>query len=205
VLFLDMWVEAILEMDRKGNLDGIDDVICEWPELNVPQHSQTTLSTRDAWLKYKSLPGRRAFQFFFTLPAPTITFKGDLVDNEMMFAELKEAEGTSLYTPFSKPFKLNIDDVYRRDTNEPIKPFLETGMELKTVADRVRGYFAHVENKSIGTVGLLERKPVIGLSKSWIGKESHPYADTLNDAPDDETLETYKSGVAIVGGELNHD
>ena len=123
----------------------------------------------------------------------------------MMFAELKEAEGSSLYTPFSKPFKLDIDNAYRRDTNEPIRPFLETGMELQTVADRVRGYFAHNEAKSVGTVGLLERKCIIGLSKAWIGKESHPYADTLNDAPDDETLEAYKSGVAIVAGQLNHD
>jgi hypothetical protein len=203
-LFLDMWTEAILELDRKGNLDGVDDIICKWPELNVPQHSQTTLSTRDAWLKYKSLPGRRAFQFFITLPAPKITFGKDLEDGPM-FAELKEAEGSSLYTSFSKPFKLDIDNVYRRDTNEPIRPYLETGMELQTVADRVRGYFAHNEAKSVGNVGLLERKCVIGLSKAWIGKESHPYADTLNDAPDDETLETYKSGVAIVGGELNHD
>jgi hypothetical protein len=85
------------------------------------------------------------------------------------------------------------------------EPFLECGMELQTVADRVRGYFAHTEAKSSGSVGLLERKCIIGLSKGWIGKESHPYADTINDNPDDETLETYKSGVAIVGGELNHD
>jgi hypothetical protein len=51
---------------------------------------------------------------------------------------------------------------------------------------------------------LLERKCVIGLSKAWIGKESHPYADIINDAPDVETLETYKSGVAILGGEFNY-
>lgn len=148
-----MWTEAILELDRKGNLDGVDDIICKWPELNVPQHSQTTLSTRDAWLKYKSLPGRRAFQFFITLPAPKITFGKDLEDGPM-FAELKEAEGSSLYTSFSKPFKLDIDNVYRRDTNEPIRPYLETGMELQTVADRVRGYFAHNEAKSVGNRAL---------------------------------------------------
>jgi hypothetical protein len=202
VLFLDIWAEAILE--RRGNLGGIDNIICKWPELAAPQHSQTTLSTRDAWMKYAKLPNRRAFQFFITLPAPKINYKGDLVEDGPMFAELKEAEGSSLYTPFSKPFKLDLDNVYRRDTNELIKPFLECGMELQTVADRVRGYFAHTEAKSLGTVGLLERKSVIGLSKAWIGKESHPYADTVNDNPDDETLEQYKSGVAIVGGEFNY-
>jgi hypothetical protein len=95
--------------------------------------------------------------------------------------------------------------VYRRDTNELIKPFLECGMELQTVADRVRGYFAHGEAKSQGSVGLLERKCVICIDKAWIGKESHVYADTINDAPDDETLEQYKTGIAIIGGELNHD
>jgi hypothetical protein len=212
-LFLDMWDAAIRQIrgparrwsNNVGDLDGIDNIICNWPGLTTPQHSQTTLSTRDAWLKYPKLPNRRAFQFFITLPAPRIVFNDDLAEDGIMYAELKEVEGSSLYTPFSKPFKLNLDHVYRRDTNELVKPFLECGMELQTVADRVRGYFAHTEAKSSGSVGLLERKCIIGLSKGWIGKESHPYADTINDNPDDETLETYKSGVAIVGGELNHD
>lgn len=69
-LFLDMWYAAITERDERGNLDGIDEIIGSWPELDVPQHSQTSLSTRDAWLHYQSLPNHRAFQFMTTLPAP---------------------------------------------------------------------------------------------------------------------------------------
>lgn len=43
-----------------------------------------------------------------------------------------------------------------------------------------------------------------GLSKVWIGKESHPLAD-VEDLPDDETLEHYRAEAEIVAGGLNHD
>lgn len=85
-----------------------------------------------------------------------------------------------------------------------IKPYLDAGLELVTVAERVRGYFEHGEAKSQGTNGLLSRKSVAGLSKVWIGKESHPLADT-EDLPDDETLEHYKAEAVILSQRLNHD
>ena len=59
-LFLDMWYAGIVELVKHKTLDNIDNVIGEWTELNAPQHSQTTISTRDAWLHYQSLPNRRA-------------------------------------------------------------------------------------------------------------------------------------------------
>ena len=203
-LFLDMWYAAIMELREKGTLDGIDKIVCAWPELSAPQHCQTSLSTRDAWLHYQKLPNRRAFQFFETLPAPMLTFEQGSDDPELMWAEMQEAEKSSLYTAYSKPFELDFENLYRRDTNELIKPYLDEGMRLTTVADRIRRYFAHGEAKSEGKIGLLKRKCVVGLSKAWIGKESHPLAD-IEDLPDDETLETYKAGVEIIEAGLNHD
>jgi hypothetical protein len=134
-LFLDMWYQAILGLDARCNIDDIDKTICTWPELAAPQHSQTSLSTRDTWLKYQNLPNRRAFMFFETLPAPKIKFTADNSD-KLMFAELKEAEASSLYTNFSNPFTVDLNQLFRRDTNELIKPFLDDGMELTTIADR---------------------------------------------------------------------
>lgn len=64
--------------------------------------------------------------------------------------EFEGAQKSSLYTPFTKPFELDLDELYRRDNNELIKPYLNVGLELTTVAQRVRGYFAHGEAKSEG-------------------------------------------------------
>jgi hypothetical protein len=73
------------------------------------------------------------------------------------------------------------------------------------VADRIDGYFDHGEAKSQGSVGLLERKCVAGLTKVWIGKESHPLADT-EDLQDDETLEAYRADAVIIPGmSVNRD
>jgi hypothetical protein len=204
-LFLDMWHTAITELDAKGTLDGVDKTICSWPELDVPQHSQTTLSTRDAWLHYSGLPNRRAFQFMTTLPAPILNpFKesAGLASLDILMPELHEARNSSLYMPFTKPFKLDLKNLFRRDNNELIKPYLDAGLDLVTVSERVEKYFNHGEAKSQGTTGLLSRKCVAGLSKIWIGKESHPLADT-EDLPDDETLEHYRAEARIVGGSLS--
>ena len=119
--------------------------------------------------------------------------------------EIRAVEETSLYAPFSKPFKLDLDQLYRRDNNELIKPFLNWHYELATVAQRIDGYFKHGEAKSRGSIGLLKRKCVAGLTKVWIGKESHPLADT-DDMPDDETLEAYPyraKAVIIPGAPVN--
>jgi hypothetical protein len=45
-LFLDMWYAAIAELDTKGTLENIDKIICSWPELDVPQHSNHFKHTR---------------------------------------------------------------------------------------------------------------------------------------------------------------
>jgi hypothetical protein len=92
-----------------------------------------------------------------------------------------------------------LDQLYRRDNNELIKPFLNWHYELTTVAQRIDGYFKHGEAKSRGSIGLLKRKCVAGLTKVWIGKESHPLADT-DDMPDDETLEAYRAKCVIIPG-----
>jgi hypothetical protein len=235
-LFLDMWYAAIKELMEKGTLDGIDKVVGAWPELKAPQHSQTSLSTRDAWLNYQNLPNRRAFQFFETLPAlmrdygrepDEIVSPSGPTEPKFMQAEITEAENSSLYTAFSKPFELDLDNLYRRDTNELIKPYLEKDMRLTTVADRVEGYFAHGEAKSEGIGeegpqwdpvrgayrppyrvggqrGLLKRKCVVSLTKAWVGKESHPLAD-VEDVPDQETQEHYATSGEILEDGLNHD
>jgi hypothetical protein len=208
-LFLDMWVAAIKELDAQGDLDATDKTVAGFIGLDAPQHSQMSLSTRDAWLHYQALPNRRAFQFMTTLPPPILDIFKDakglgLTPDKILMSELNEAQSTSLYTSFSRPFVLDVNNLYRRDTNEPIKLYLDAGLELVTIAERVRGYFLHEEAKSQGTTGLLTRKCVAGLSKVWIGKESHPLADT-EDLPDDETLEHYKAEGRIFAGALNHD
>jgi hypothetical protein len=106
--------------------------------------------------------------------------------------------------PFTKPFKLDLENLFRRDNNELIKPYLDAGLDLVTVSERVEKYFNHGEAKSQGSNGLLSRKCVAGLSKIWIGKESHPLADT-EDLPDDETLEHYRAEARIVAGSVNHE
>jgi hypothetical protein len=115
--------------------------------------------------------------------------------------ERRKATTSSLFMAFTKPFTLDLENLYSRDTNELIAPYLEGGLALATVAQRVRGYFKHGEAKSQGSIGLLTRKCVAGLSKVWIGKESHPLAD-VEDLPDDETLEHYRTDT-IVTSELS--
>jgi hypothetical protein len=111
-LFLDMWYAAIGELREKETLKGVDKVICAWPELKTPQHHQASLSTRDAWLHFQNLPNRRAFQFFETLPPPMMTYDDpgeeivpegqEPTEPELMFIDIKEAEGASLYKAFSR-------------------------------------------------------------------------------------------------------
>jgi hypothetical protein len=48
--------------------------------------------------------------------------------------EFNEAQNTSLYTPFNRPFELDLNNLFRRDNNELIKPYLDAGLELVTVA-----------------------------------------------------------------------
>jgi hypothetical protein len=118
--------------------------------------------------------------------------------------ELHAARNHSLYMPYSKLFKIDLENLFRRDNNELIKRFLDAGLDLVTVSERVEKYFNHGEAKSQGSNGLLSRKCVAGLSKIWIGKESHPLADT-EDLPDDETLEHYRAEARIVAGSVNHE
>jgi hypothetical protein len=109
-LFLDMWYAAITELDKTGNLYNVDKIVRGFPCVDQPQHSQTSLSTRDAWLHYQSLPNRRAFQFMTTLPAITLNVfreAREVIPGKDMFEplkhEIREAEKTSLYTPKSPP------------------------------------------------------------------------------------------------------
>src|SRR5437660_320001 len=144
-----------------------------------------------------------------TLPAPVLNIFKERTGlgnthEKILMTEFNEAQNSSLYMPFTKPSKLDLDNLFRRDNNELIEPYIKAGLELVTIADRVRGYFEHGEAKSQGTTGLLSRKCVAGLSKVWIGKESHPLADP-EDLPDDETLEHYKAEAEIAAGSLNHD
>src|SRR5262249_7623078 len=68
------------------------------------------------------------------------------------------------------------------------------GLRLVTVAERLRGYFMREEPKSLGDMGYLQRRHVVGLDKEYIGKESHPLAE-LSDNPDDETLEEFADSI----------
>jgi hypothetical protein len=170
-LFLDLWMKTIMELRAAGNLNDIDKIIDAWPKLHRPHHYQTSLGTRDAWLNYTSLPNRRPFQFMTCLSAPIQSFTPTR-PHDFMQAEIEDACSSSLYTAFSKPFKLDLDQLYRRDNNEMIRPLLDAGaVRLTTARDRIKSYFHHMEAKSEGKVGLLERRCVVGITKVWIGKE----------------------------------
>jgi hypothetical protein len=90
------------------------------------------------------------------------------------------------------------EGLYRRDTGKfPVELFTpDHNLSLSTVADRLQGYFDHDELKSLGDVGLLERRKVVGIQKEYIGRESHPLAE-LADNPDEETLAEFRSEIPI--------
>jgi hypothetical protein len=65
-------------------------------------------------------------------------------------------------------------------------------LNFKTIAERLNGnggYFNRLEAKSLGVVGVLERKKVASLEQVFIGKETHPLADVDTDEPTDETMD----------------
>jgi hypothetical protein len=220
--FLDLWRLAIEEFERfiarGSDLDSdfrpgfvVDKFLPMMPGFNEPKVTQTVLSTKHTWLSYDGLPNRRPFQFFLTLGKLQ---PGANPGRGIPSDERKKLMETSLYAAYQKDFRLKTlaeyeamgegnEGLYLRGSNKFPKEAFNPKYHLhfQTVAERMEHYFNHGEAKSHGDVGLLERAYVIGLTKEWTGKESHPL-QSVDDNPDDDVSmeETAYGGIILTGG-----
>jgi len=168
--------------------DWIDDRVGEALEtmsgLDTHQMVQQSISTRDEWLSHKSMPWRRAFGFFNSIPTPS---SGSFASADLNYTEIvarKDLLSTSFYTRGGKDVRIlplkeyaaqNYNGLYRRDNGEfPHEMFdQESGLTFQTVAEALDGYFTHPEYKSDCTYGFLTRRKLVIPNQELIGKESH--------------------------------
>ncbi len=217
-LFLDLWrvvlglVEKYHQVTARATTpptvsleDFLDTritrAIAKMPGLNEHQMVQQSISTRDEWLSHKTMPWRRAFGFFNSIPHPP---PGDVAGHDLDYTEQltrKDLSSTSFYTRGGKEVRIlslkeykadNYGGLYRRDNGEfPHEMFdpKKYGLKFQTVAGALEGYFTHAEYKSDGTYGFLKRRKLVILNQELIGKESHDML-TNPDEPgvDDEDM-----------------
>jgi len=170
---------------RRGTPEMIDEIIADLPGMDAPQVKQQTLSTRNAWLAYETLPNKRPFMFFNILPP----FRENLSfpDPEISAANRRALMTSALYAAKDPDgFKVRSLEEYtvlgagneglysRVDHQFPKEAFdRRFGLRLTTVADQLQGYFHHAEQKSRGRTGRLMRKTLVILDHEYIGKESN--------------------------------
>jgi hypothetical protein len=171
-----------------------------------------SLSSIHLLKQYPNLPNRRGFQFFATFPSPKCTLRS----RNLLSAPLDEHKAlctTSLYASVPKEgvsaelieeWKITKTGLFRRDNNEfPHGLFdPEWRLRLQTVAEALRGYFRHEEPKSVGDVGVLKRRTIVSLDKSFIGKETNPLDDDNEDTQDDEPIVT-SNDLVLRGSDRN--
>ena len=179
----DLWRIAFNQF-RLGSPKMIDEIVAGLPGMGAPQVSQQTLSTRNAWLAYETLPNKRPFMFFNVLPALRESY---FPDPEISAAERRTLTTTSLYAPSDRNgFRLQTLDEYRavgagneglysRANHQfPWAIFDQRfSLRLTTIADTLAGYFQHAEQKSRGRTGRLRRKTLVILDHEYIGKETN--------------------------------
>ena len=163
---------------------------------------QQSISSRDEWLSQKSMPWKRPFGFYNSIPQP-VGSEVDIQDiNSKEMVTRNDLKGTSFYTQGGKEFKLSSleeylakgrgnEGLYRRDNGEfPAEMFdPRYGLKFQTVAGALQSYFTHCEYKSEGKYGFLKRRKLVVLTQELIGKESHDILHNDDDpALDDEDL-----------------
>jgi hypothetical protein len=141
------------------------------------------------------IPGARPFMFFAVLPPPKLSdfvnptpdVSASTYPSKAEIAELEKRQSdllnTSLYAPIRPPSRIEVSDIRRRDNHAfPADIFDRAhGLQLATVADAIRLYFAHDEYKSKGKVGELERRRLVILDNEYTGKESTPLIEDYED------------------------
>jgi len=212
-LFLDLWREAFriiskhkekrIKQDLEEYLDlEMEEILRKLPGLDAHQMVQQSISSRDEWLSQKSMPWRRPFGFYNSIPQPVGSKINtqDISQKEMV--TWKDLKDTSFYTQGGKDVELSSleeylakgegnEGFYRRDNGEfPAEMFdPRYGLKFQTVAEALSGYFTHCEYKSDGKYGFLKRRKLVVLTQELIGKESHDILDNDDDpALDDEDL-----------------
>ena len=212
-LFLDLWREAFRivtkHKEKKIKQDlveyielEVDNILRRLPGLHAHQMVQQSISSLDEWLAQKSMPWKRPFGFYNSIPQP-VGLKTDIQDiSSKEMTTWNDLKGTSFYTQGGKdvePASLEQylargkgnEGLYRRDNGEfPAEMFdPRYGLKFQTVAEALRGYFTHCEYKSDGKYGFLKRRKLVVLTQELIGKESHNILHNDDDpALDDEDL-----------------
>jgi hypothetical protein len=180
----DLWRIAF-DQFRRGTPEKIDEIIEGLPGMDAPQVSQQTLSTRNSWLAYETLPNKRPFMFFNILPP----FRENLSfpDPEISAAVRRALMTSALYAAKDPDgFKVRSleeymargagnEGLYSRVNHQFPKEAFDRrfGLRLTTVTDQLEGYFRHAEQKSRGRTGRLMRKTLVILDHEYIGKESN--------------------------------
>lgn len=126
--------------------------------LNVPEVHHRKVTTTHLMNMYSDIPHIRPFGFFSTFPPPPECNNYGL-----------DTQDTVLYSSHVTNLKGDLE-IYRRDTNE--KLVIPSDM-LRTIADRMIGYFHRCEYKATphDGEGWLERQHVEVIEHIFIGKE----------------------------------
>ncbi|HTZ68080.1 MAG TPA: hypothetical protein VMB83_11555, partial [Roseiarcus sp.] len=190
-LVCDLWRIAFEAAGRGDDIQlAVKDALKILPGLSEPQFQQRTLSSRADWLAYNHLPNKRAFMFFNILPAPVSSDWTFAANDPEISKTRHDLLKTTLYAKAGKDF-LDKDSLRRSDNNQfPAEIFHDAfGLRLCTVADCLWDYFDHLEMKSLGEKGLLQRRKMVILDHEYIGKETNSLIDPDVEAAGDEDIE----------------
>jgi hypothetical protein len=190
-LVCDLWRIAFEAAGRGDDIEvAVRDALSILPGLNEPQFQQRALSSRADWLAYNRLPDKRAFMFFNVLPAPVRSDWTFVTDDPEIAKTRGDLLKTTLYAKATKD-SLELDGLSRSDNNEfPAEIFHDAfGLRLCTVADCLWDYFGHLEMKSRGDKGKLERLKLVVLDHEYIGKETNSLIDPDVEEAGDEQVE----------------
>jgi hypothetical protein len=223
-LFCDLWRIAFGAAEKSPDLgsvgecvhDAILDTLDILPGLDEPQFLQRALSTRTEWLNYKDLPDKRAFMFFNVLSSPKSTTPTFNSENAELTKSRKDLLNTTFYTMGGKDIRIltlenyrgkgkGHEGLYRRDNNQFPEDMFNTEYQLRfrTVADCLGDHFIHNEYKSKGRYGYLGRKRLVVLDHEYIGKESSPLADDVDDDAYGETALEKLPNILLFRHKLN--
>ena len=190
-LVCDLWRIAFEAAGRGDDIElAVRNALSTLPGLSEPQFQQRALSSRADWLAYDRLPDKRAFMFFNVLPAPVSSDWTFSTDDPEIAKTRDDLLKTTLYAKAGRGLS-DLESLRRSDNNQiPDEIFHEAfGLRLCTVADCLWDYFGHLEMKSRGAKGKLERLKLVVLDHEYIGKETNSLIDPDVEEAGDEQIE----------------
>jgi hypothetical protein len=213
-LFLDLWrivftlaakhkAKPRIGEDLEQRIDGfLERYSPRMKGLEAEQMVQQSIASRAEWLAQKSMPWKRAFGFYNSVPSPMANVFVDYQCSAIELSNRKDLLSTSFYTKGGKKTRIlsgaeyeakgkGAEELYRRDNSQfPAEMFNpDYGLRFQTVAEALSGYFTHPEFKSEGKYGLLRRRKLVILNHEIVGKESHDILYNGDDPElDDEDL-----------------